>query len=101
MYIHEQNITRLLHVLAKFIFSTCELELDYYHKKVNRGVVSQVAERLSTYDLKKLGNFKIIPGKLAIHAKSTAGHRKAKFRHCVKKLQKICCKTFQRNTSFT
>ena len=43
-----QNIWRLFHILAKFVFTTSETELDYYHQKVNVRVVSQVAERLKT-----------------------------------------------------
>ena len=39
-----QNICRLFHVFAQFLFSTSEAELDYYHQKVN----VRVAERLKT-----------------------------------------------------
>ena len=44
-----QNIGRLFRVLAKFIFTTSAMELDYYHQKVNVRVASQVAERLKTF----------------------------------------------------
>ena len=37
-----QNIWRLFDVLAQFLFTTSETELDYYHQKVS----SRVAERL-------------------------------------------------------
>ena len=30
-----QNIRRLFHFLAKFVFTTSETELDYYHQKVS------------------------------------------------------------------
>ena len=43
-----QNIRRLFHFLAKFIFTTSETELDYYHQKVSAQVASRVAERLKT-----------------------------------------------------
>ena len=43
-----QNICRLFHFLAQFVFTTSERELDYYHEKVHVGVASQVAERLKT-----------------------------------------------------
>ena len=39
-----QNICRLFHFLAKFVFTISETELDYYHQKVN----VRVAERLKT-----------------------------------------------------
>ena len=48
-----QNICRFFQGLARFLFTASETELDYYHQKVN----VRVAERLSTWDLKKLGNF--------------------------------------------
>ena len=40
-----QNICRLFHFLAGFLFTTSETELDY-HKKVSVRVVSRVPERL-------------------------------------------------------
>ena len=40
------NICRLLHFLAQFLFTTSETELHYYHHTVNVIVTSQVAERL-------------------------------------------------------
>ena len=30
----EQNIWKLFHVLAQFLFTRREIELDYYHQKV-------------------------------------------------------------------
>ena len=44
-YFREQNICRLLHILAQFLFTTSEMELNYYHQKVNVGVSLLVAER--------------------------------------------------------
>ena len=41
-----QNICRLFNVLAKFLFTTSGMELDYYHQKVNVRIISQVAEQL-------------------------------------------------------
>ena len=43
-----QNIRRLFHVLAKFVFTKSETELDYYHQKVSARVAARVAERLKT-----------------------------------------------------
>ena len=43
-----QNIRRLFHFSAKFVFTTSETELDYYHQKVSARVASRVAERLKT-----------------------------------------------------
>ena len=40
------------HFLAKFLFTTDQVELDYYHEKLNPRVASRVAERL-----KALGNY--------------------------------------------
>ena len=39
-----ENICRLFRILASFVFTTSEMELDYYHKKVNVRVALQVAE---------------------------------------------------------
>ena len=33
-----QNISRLLHVLSKFLFTISEAQLAYYHEKVNMQV---------------------------------------------------------------
>ena len=37
------------------------MELDYYHKKVNVRVASQVAKRLKSYDLRNLVDYQKIP----------------------------------------
>ena len=55
-----QNICRHFNILAKFLFTTSETKLDYYHQKVNVQIASRVAERRKTWDLRKLGNFKEI-----------------------------------------
>ena len=44
-----QNICRLFHFLAQFVFTTSETEVDYYHQKVNLRVASRVAERLRKF----------------------------------------------------
>ena len=41
-----QNICRLFHFLAQFIFTTSEIKLDYYHQKVNVQIASRVAKQL-------------------------------------------------------
>ena len=75
-----QNICRLFHFLAKFVFTTSETELDYYHQKVN----GWVAERLKTYDLRK------IPEMFGFNDEYPAVHPKAKFWHF---LVKYCKKS--------
>ena len=55
-----QNICRLFHVLAQFLFTISETELEYYHQNMKVRVASRVAERLKTSNLRKLGNFKKI-----------------------------------------
>ena len=42
-----KNICKVLEILAQFPF-TNERELDYFHRKVNIRVASQIAERLKT-----------------------------------------------------
>ena len=74
----ERNIRRLFHFLAQFLYTTSEKELDYYHRKVNVRVASRIVERLKTYDLKKLGNFKKIP-KLGFDGEYPTHHPKDKF----------------------
>ena len=41
-----QNIRRLFNFLAKFLFTTCETELDYYHQEVSTRVASRVSNKL-------------------------------------------------------
>ena len=48
VYNVEQNIRRLFHFLAQFLFTTRETELDYYHQKMNVGVALRVSERFKT-----------------------------------------------------
>ena len=69
-----QNIWRLFHFLAQFLFTTNETELGYYHQKVNVRVASRVAERLKTYDLSKSENFKKIPEMLGLDGEFPAVH---------------------------
>ena len=70
-----QNIWRLFHVLAQFLFITSETELDYYDQKV----IVRVAERLKTKDLRKLKNFKKILGMLEFDGEYLAEHPKVNF----------------------
>ena len=49
-----QNICRPSNIFAHLLSITNEMELDYYHQKVNVRVVSRVAERLKTPDLRNL-----------------------------------------------
>ena len=44
----EQNICRLFHVLAQFLLTASETELDYYHQEMNIRVASRVTERFKT-----------------------------------------------------
>ena len=46
-----QNIWRLFHFLAQFLFTTSKTELQYYHQKVSVRVASRVAERSKTWIL--------------------------------------------------
>ena len=43
------NLTKIrFYVLAQFLFTTSETELDYYHKKVNVRLASRVVKQLMT-----------------------------------------------------
>ena len=62
-------------------------------------VASRLAERLKTYDLRKLGNLKKIAEMLGFDGECPAVQPKAKFwLFFGKKLQKISCKTFHRKS---
>ena len=76
-----QNICRLFHFLAQFVFPTSKTELDYYHHRVNARVPSRVAERLKERlkDLRKLGNCKKIPEMLGFDGEYPAVHPRSKF----------------------
>ena len=78
-----QNISRLFHVLALFLFTTSEMALDYYNKKVNARVALRFTEQ------QKLGNFKKIPKMLRYDCEHPADHPKGKFWHL--------CKDFTKN----
>ena len=54
----KKNSWRLFHVSPQFPFITSEMELDYYHQKLNKCVTYRVIERLNTQDLRKLEKFK-------------------------------------------
>ena len=55
------------------------MELDYYKQKVSARVASRDAERLKTWDLRKLGNFQKIPEMLGFDSEYPAVQPKAKF----------------------
>ena len=67
----------LFHFLVQFVFIISETELDYYHQKVNVPVVSRLAERLKTLNIRKLRNFKKIFQILGFDAKYLPVHPKA------------------------
>ena len=46
IYVLGQELWRLFHVLAQFLFTTSQTELDYYHQKVSLKIASRLAERL-------------------------------------------------------
>ena len=79
IYNFGQNICRLFHFLARFLFTTSDTELDYYHNKTSVRVASRVPERLKPSDLRKLGNFKKIPQMLEFEGEYTGGYPKANF----------------------
>ena len=86
---------------AQSVFTTSETKVDYYHQKVNVRVMSQVAERFKTQDLKKLVNFKKIPEILGFDGDYPVVHPKSQILTFFgKKLQKISCKIFHRKTYF-
>ena len=70
---------RLVHVLAQFLFTTIELELRYYHQKVNVQVALRVAEGIKTQDCCELGNFKKIPKMLALMTSTEPASQKPNF----------------------
>ena len=74
-----QNICRLFHFLARFLFTTSDTELDYYHNKTSVRVASRVPERLKPSDLRKFGNFKKIPEMLGFEGEYPGGYPKANF----------------------
>ena len=45
---HGQNICRLFHVLAQFLLTTNQSELDNYHLKLNAQDAIRVANRIKT-----------------------------------------------------
>ena len=55
-YNHFHDILRLFDVLPNFAFTTNEMTRDYYLETWYIRGASRVAERLNTYDYRKLGN---------------------------------------------
>ena len=74
-----QNIFRLSRVLAHYLFTTSEMELDYYHQHVNVRVASQVTESRKTFEVKKLENFNKISEMLGFDGEYTTAHPQGKF----------------------
>ena len=74
-----QNICRLFHFLARFLFTASDTELDYYHKKKSVWVASRVPGRLMPSDLREFGNFKEIPEMLGFEDEYPGGYPKANF----------------------
>ena len=74
-----QNICRRFHFLARFLFTTNDTELDYYHKKKSVRVASRVPERGKSSDLRKFGNFKEISEMLGFEGEYPGGYPKTNF----------------------
>ena len=55
------------------------MELDYYYQNVNLRVASRTAERLKTWDPRKLGNFKKMLEMLGFDDEYPTVHPKAEF----------------------
>ena len=88
-----QNISRLFPILAEFLFTASEIELDHYYQKVGVRVAKWVAERVKTYDLRKLRNFCKNPEMLGFDGEYPADYPKGKFWHFDNKIE-----TFHRKT---
>ena len=66
-------------LLAQFVHTTSEMELDYHHQKVNVRVASRVSERLMTQEIRKLRSFKKITEMFGFNGEYPAVHPKVKF----------------------
>ena len=75
----DKTFVDFFHFLAQFLITTSKAELDYCQLKLNAQVAEWVAERLKTYDLRKLGNFKKILEMLGFDGEYSAVHPKGKF----------------------
>ena len=60
IYNYSPNILELHNILVQVRFATSKTKLDIKYNKLRLKVASQVAARLKTYDLKKLGYFRNI-----------------------------------------
>ena len=67
---------------------------------MNVQVVSRIAERLKTYNLRKLGNYKKVPEMSEFDGKYSASTQKPNFDVFGKISQKISGKTFHRKIYF-
>ena len=47
-----QNICRVFHTLAQFLFTTIETEIDFYHQRLKERFASRVAERIKARTLR-------------------------------------------------
>ena len=54
------NTLKLYNILVQIRFTTSNMKLDIYYSKLGIRVSSRVAERLKTYDPRKLGNIRKI-----------------------------------------
>ena len=54
------NTLKLYNILVQIRFTTSNMKLDIYYSKLSIRVSSRVAERLKTYDPRKLGNIRKI-----------------------------------------
>ena len=93
-----QNISGLFHVLAQFLFTTSETELDYYNQVVNVRVASRVSEQLKTLGIRE---FQENSWNAWIWWQSLSSSPKSQILMFFgKKLHKTSCKTFHRKTYF-
>ena len=65
-----QNICRLFHFLARFLFTTSDTELDHYHKKKS----VRVHEFPNDLSPKIFGNFKEIPEMFGFEGEYPGGY---------------------------
>ena len=75
----DKTFVDFFHFLARFLFTTNDTELDYYHKKKNVRVAPRVPEGLKPSDLRKFGNFKEISEMLGFEGEYPGGYPKANF----------------------
>ena len=74
-----QNVFKVFQVLAQFLDTKSETELNYYHQKVIVQVASQVVEQPDTIHFRKLGSFNKIFEMLQFDGDYTTTTPKHKF----------------------